>query len=423
MKALITPGKDRGNAIRIPGSKSISHRALIASALSEEPSVIRHPVKNEDTRATIACLSHLGRKFAFPDPETIEVSGSPSFSGYEGGVLDCSESGSTLRFLIPVFSLCEREVRFTGRGKLMKRPLTVYEDLFRSQNLLFETRDDVLHITGPIHGGKLTIRGDISSQFITGLLFALPLLEEDSMIEILPPYESRSYVTLTEAVLKRAGIMIKDHGGIIEVPGRQIYRPLDYDVAGDDSQAAFFACLALISHQPLTVLGMDHEAVQGDHVIVELFERFGGKSIPVPGGYRFEPGEIHACRCDLSDCPDLGPVLFALAAVSEGVSEFINCGRLRIKESDRIAAMKEELAKLGVLLEEEKDRVMIHGVSSIKGGAKLCGHNDHRIVMALSVLASAADGNTEIEGCEAVNKSYPEFFRDFEAAGGRVKLL
>ena len=423
MKALITPGKDRGNAIRIPGSKSISHRALIASALSEEPSVIRHPVKNEDTRATIACLSHLGRKFAFPDPETIEVSGSPSFSGYEGGVLDCSESGSTLRFLIPVFSLCEREVRFTGRGKLMKRPLTVYEDLFHSQNLLFETREDVLHITGPIRGGKLTIRGDISSQFITGLLFALPLLEEDSVIEILPPYESRSYVMLTEAVLKRAGIVFKDHGEIIEVPGRQIYRSLDYDVAGDDSQAAFFACLALISHQPLTVLGMEHEAMQGDHVIVELIERFGGKSIPVPGGYRFEPGENKACRCDLSDCPDLGPVLFALAAVSEGVSEFINCGRLRIKESDRIAAMKEELAKLGVLLEEEKDRVMIHGVSSIKGGAKLCGHNDHRIVMALSVLASAADGNTEIEGCEAVNKSYPEFFRDFEAAGGRVKLL
>ena len=423
MKAVITPGMREARPVRIPGSKSISHRALIAASLAEGVSEISHMVINEDTRATMACLSKLGAEITDAGADAVRVKGIRSFDAYHGEVLDCSESGSTLRFLIPLFSLCGREAVFTGHGKLMKRPLTVYEELFQTRHLRFEKEGEFLRLEGPLSGGSFRIRGDISSQFITGLLFALPLLEEDSRIEIIPPYESRSYVMLTEAVLRKAGIEFFDRGERIELPGRQRYSPMVYDVAGDDSQAAFFACLALIARKPLTVLGMDHEGMQGDHVIVELIERFGGKSIPTDHGYRFEPGLLRGCKCDLSDCPDLGPVLFALAAVCPGESVFTGCGRLRIKESDRIAAMKKELETLGASLIEEGNTVRIRGVSSVKGNVTLSGHNDHRIVMALSVLAEKAEGQVTIDGCEAVNKSYPEFFRDFETAGGCVELI
>ncbi|MBO7703810.1 MAG: 3-phosphoshikimate 1-carboxyvinyltransferase [Solobacterium sp.] len=424
MKAVITPGRSEGSAVRIPSSKSLSHRALIAASLAKGESEIRNLVENNDTEATMNCLKQLGAEFTKTEDGVLHVKGTNGVSDYTGELLDCGESGSTLRFLIPLFSLTGKEVRFTGHGKLMSRPQSVYEELFRERGLRFEQEGEILRIKGALPSGSYRVKGDISSQFISGLLFALPLLDGASTITVIPPYESRSYVGLTEDVLALSGIHVKDALNKIRLLGYDQYQPIHTVIDGDDSQGAFFAVLALVSGMPLTVEGMRHESRQGDHVIIRLIEAAGGRSIPVEGGYRFEPGKtIKPFEADLSDCPDLGPVLFALAAMGEGTSTFRNCARLRIKESDRIACMKEELEKLGAVLEEYGDTVLVTGSETIRGNVTLSGHNDHRIVMALSVLACAAEGPVTIEGAEAVAKSYPDFFKDFEKAGGKVTTI
>ena len=420
MKVTVGPCSHSGQPVRIPGSKSISHRTLIAAALSKEPAVISGLVENNDTEATIRCLKQLGASFVHNDDGTLTVTGIGDCFHYDGNPVDCGESGSTLRFLIPIFSLCGQKVIFTGHGKLMQRPQTVYEELFRSQSLLFKQDADILTIQGPLHAGHFHIPGNISSQFISGLLFALPLLNEDSVLEILEPYESGSYVGLTEDILEQAGIRFIDEGNRITIFGRQTYHCPSLTVDGDDSQAAFFAGLALTGRLPVTVQGMRHESRQGDHVIVELIERAGGHSIPMENGFCFEPDQYHGFNADLADCPDLGPILFALAAGAEGTSTFYHCGRLRIKESDRIEAMKEELSKLGIRLIEQGETVSIEGNPVIEGGVELDGHNDHRIVMALAVLAVKAKRPVIINGAEAVRKSYPAFFDDLKTAGAEV---
>lgn len=420
MIAVIHPGRSEGAPVSIPGSKSMSHRALIAAALSAQDTVITGLVENKDTEATMRCLAHLGTSFEPQDDGHLLVHGIGKAFSYDGAVIDCGESGSTLRFLIPLFSLTEEAVTFTGHGKLMSRPQTVYEELFEKQGLQFEAAEDTLSIKGALKPDDYVVRGDISSQFISGLLFALPLRNGDSSITVLPPYESKSYVGLTMDVLEKAGIRFEETDATIHIPGNQTYQASALHVEGDDSQAAFFAVLALTSQKPVVVHNMAQESRQGDHVIVFLIERAGGQSIPMEGGYTFLPGKVKAFTADLADCPDLGPVLFALAAVAEGTSVFTHCGRLRIKESDRIAAMKEELGKLGILVQEDGDTVTIEGVPNIKGGVALDGHNDHRIVMALSVLAVRAEQPITISGAEAITKSYPNFFEDLRIAGAEV---
>ncbi len=420
MKAVIYPGRSAGKPIRIPGSKSISHRALIAASLAAGNSQIYGLVENKDTEATMRCLRCLGADFEHTADGSLLVHGTAGILSYNGESADCGESGSTLRFLIPLFGLCEDPVVLKGHGKLMERPQSVYEELFLNQGLLFQKDGDKLMVQGPLRPDTFPVRGNVSSQFISGLLFALPLMEGDSVIHILPPYESRSYVGLTEDVLEGSGIILQEEGNLIRVAGNQLYESRTFQVGGDDSQAAFFAVYALLSGMPVTVLGIPHDSRQGDHVIVSLIEQAGGKSIPIDGGYRFEPGDLKPICADLADCPDLGPVLFALASRIDGTSVFTNCARLRIKESDRIAAMKEELTKLGAELTETRDTVTIKGQTSMRGGITLSGHNDHRIVMALSLLGSSAEEPIVIEGAEAVSKSYPEFFRDLSDAGAEV---
>ena len=418
MKAVI--GKRYGGQpVRIPSSKSLSHRALISASLAEGTSLIRRLVKNQDTEATMRALRSIGVEFEETENGELTVHGVGRPSSCRKTIVDCSESGSTLRFLIPLFSLCENEVVFTGHGKLMSRPQTVYEELFRKQGLLFEKEGDLLRIKGPVQSGSYEIPGNISSQFITGLLFTLPLLNGRSDIRILPPYESKSYVGLTEDVLEEAGIRFLDQGETITVEGGNTYQPINLEIDGDDSQAAFFAELAMTSGNPVTVHGMRHNSRQGDHVIISLFEKAGGRSIPVENGYRFEPGHQTGFEADLSDCPDLGPALFAMAAACGEESRFTGCQRLRIKESDRIEAMRQELETLGASVRTEKDTVFIRGGTPLTGGT-VQGHNDHRIVMALSALSPVCEAPLVIEGAEAVNKSYPDFFKDLQLAGSEV---
>ncbi len=422
MRVKIFPGRISGGEVTIPASKSLSHRVLISAALAKGTSVLHHVAGNQDTEATLRCLKALGAAFE-KKRDGLSVTGIRDWSAYDGSVLDCGESGSTLRFLIPIAAMTGRTVTFTGHGKLMQRPQSVYEDLFCRKGLQFEKDGEFLRVRGPLPGGEYVLKGDVSSQFITGLLFTLPLAEEDSVIRILPPYESRSYVLLTEQILKGSGIRILDDGAEIRIPGNQHYLPCERTVEGDDSQAAFFETLGVITDQPVCIHGLNPASMQGDHAMLSILRKMGGNLREDGDLVTAEPSVLHGTMIDLENCPDLGPVLFAAAAQAEGTTEFIHAGRLRIKESDRIAAMEEELRKLGAIMHSQEDSAVVSGKAKISGGVLLNGHNDHRIVMALAVLACTADSPVEIDGAEAVNKSYPEFFEDLKKAGVRVEQV
>ncbi len=415
MRVRIKPTYKKESEITIPASKSLSHRALICAALANGTSTITNLVENDDTIATIECLKLLGAKFTREEDKLI-VEGINDFNNYQGEVIDCHESGSTLRFLIPIFANSGKECNFTGRGKLMERPQTVYEPLFES----FYLEDKVLHVLGKLSSGNYQIAGNISSQFITGLLFVLPLLEGDSVIDIIPPFESASYVDLTMDVLEVAGIEIERNGLQIKIKGNQQYSPFEYCVTGDDSQAAFFAVESLVGNKTITVHGLAHDSHQGDHIIIDLVKQFGGKAIEIEDGYIFSSGQLQATNVDLGNCPDLGPALFALATQAEGTSTFTNVARLRIKESDRVAVMEQELRKLGCKISSDENNVYITGKTSIEGCNDLNGHNDHRVVMSLSALASCSKEPLIIDDAQAINKSYPDYFKDLKETGMEV---
>lgn len=420
MKARIKKGTQDSFSVMIPPSKSLSHRALIISALASGESRVIHPADNQDMTATIRCLRQLGAVIREEDDQCI-VRGTGGNDTYDGSVIDCSESGSTLRFLIPVFAMTGKQCFFTGHGRLMERPLSVYENIFRQQSLPFEQKDGILRIQGPLSPGEYDIRGDVSSQFITGLLLTLPLLGSDSVIRIREPYESRSYVTLTEDILSDAGIRFIDEGLTIRIPGGQKYSSTVYTVDGDDSQAAFFLCLACMTHQTADILSVRHGSLQPDRRIIEILKDMGAEIREIRNGYRIIPHELQGRTVDLADCPDLGPVLFALAAAAEGTSVFTNAGRLRFKESDRIAAMEEELKKLGCDISSDETTVTVHGGKPLHS-AVLDSHGDHRVVMALSVLAASMNETVEIAGCEAADKSYPGFLDDLRSTGAEVDI-
>ncbi len=420
MQVFIRKGENKDSVVQIPTSKSLSHRALLAASLHDGISVIEDLVQNKDTEATIRVLKSLGASIETQGNKTI-VHGIHSLDTEVKEVLDCGESGSTLRFMIPLFGLMNKEISFTGHGRLMDRPQDVYEKIFHDQGLKFEKEGQILKVQGPLKSRTYEIAGNISSQFITGLLFALPLLDGDSTLHILPPYESKSYVLMSEDVLRKAGIEIDDQGDTIYIKGNQKYNAIQIKIDGDDSQAAFFACLSNTKKEKITVKGMNQNSKQGDHVIVNILKNYGVSVEENEKESSFMPSELKGCVVDLQDCPDLGPVLFALASIVPGTSTFIHASRLRIKESDRIACMEEELRKLGCKISSTEDTVVVEGIEGIKGNQILDGHNDHRIVMALSVLLSSSSVGGSISGAEAITKSYPNFFEDLEKCGVEVK--
>lgn len=415
MRAQISHSNVKEGAfISLPSSKSLSHRALITAALATGVSKIDGVAISKDIEATMRAMSALGASFTV-NGNTITAKGAGSLLKSDG-VVDCGESGSTLRFLIPLFALLEKETVFTGHGKLMERPQSVYEELFEKQSLQFEKDGSFLKLKGPLHGGYFSLPGDVSSQFFSGLLFALPLCKEDSVIEILAPFESSSYVNLTIEALRKAGVQATLKDNILHIPGNQTYHSFETTVEGDDSQMAFYAEMALIHQAEVEVGNVSHDSMQGDHIIIDFACQSGAKVIETEKGYLFAGGHGKAITADLSNCPDLGPALFALATQLEGTSVFTGCGRLRIKESDRIACMEEELRKLGCDISSKGDQVTVKGKTELNRNVILHGHNDHRIVMALAVLASISDGCI-IEDGQAVSKSYPHFFDDFRACG------
>ena len=397
MNIHVNPQKAKGR-ITVPTSKSIAHRLLICAGLCEGESVIRGVSDCEDVQATLDCLRTIGADCR-QTGDVVTVRGVDIRKARPQGVLKCRESGSTLRFFIPLLLLTGQTSVLEGYGRLMERPMSVYEDICRERGLLFRRDGAQLTVGGGLPAGKYVLAGNVSSQFISGLLFALPLAEGDSVIELIPPVESRSYILMTLDAMKQFGVEVEwQDDQRFCIRGGWRYSPFRGNVEGDYSNAVFMDAFNCFGGD-VTLDGLRQDSLQGDRCYRTLMERL--------------------CREDmatvsLGDCPDLGPVLFAVAAAKRG-GIFTETARLRIKESDRVETMRTELEKFGVKMKVEADRVEIAKGELTKPKAPLCGHNDHRIVMALTVLLSLTGG--ELIGAEAVRKSYPCFFDDLRRLG------
>lgn len=421
MKIKIYPSKCSGE-IKIPSSKSMGHRAIICASLANGKSIISNLDYSDDILATIDGMRKLGANIQC-EKDRLIVEGIENFYSLKDNIIDCNESGSTLRFFIPIFSLTGEKISFTGKNRLLKRPQKIYEEIFKEQNLYYFQDEDKIEIEGKIKAKEYFIDGNISSQFISGLLFTLPLLEESSIININPPFESASYIDLTMEVLKEFGITINKVTPLrFEIQGGQKYRVKDYKVEGDFSQLAFFAVLGTLNND-LKCTGVKHNSKQGDKAIIDILKKNGVKIEEIEEGYLIHKGKIKDCEIDLGDCPDLGPILNVLAMYGEGEFKIFNAGRLRLKESDRISAMEEELKKLGVEIKTTEDEIKILGKRNYLGDVEVFGHKDHRIVMSLAIAGTMLEKPIIIDGAEAVEKSYPKFFQDLESLNIKVEYL
>ncbi len=440
----INPSVAKG-IMTVPPSKSMAHRNLICAALAEGKSVIHNIDFSADIEATISCLNALGVKVQSDSADTNEPADTTLTVYGTGGQftenphsLFCNESGSTLRFFIPIALLSEQEAVFTGSKTLLSRPLSVYEELCKTQGIEFERIDGAtnnqavtqekqqetsqLRIKGKLQPGNFSIPGNISSQFITGLLFALPLLNSDSSITLTNTIESLAYIDMTIQTQRSFGIQIEwKNENTLFIKGNQKYIASEQTVEGDYSNAAFFEAFNTIGGN-VTVNGLNQNSLQGDKIYIEHFKAL----------------QNDFCTIDISDCPDLGPILFVIAALHHG-AKFAGTKRLKIKESDRGTVMCEELAKLGITTSQSENEIVISPLqnkmfqqdtvpqqNTVPQSVTLLGHNDHRIVMALTVLLTKTGGN--IEGVEAVRKSLPDFFKrikklgiDFEPNGEEIK--
>ena len=406
MRVEIRPSRARG-IVTAPPSKSMAHRLLICAGLAQGESIVRSLAYSEDVKATIACLRSLGAQITL-DGDTAYVKGVDVMKPLGmTAVLPCNECGSTLRFFIPICLLSQEERVLTGSARLMMRPLDFYEALARLQKLRFEKFSNHVTVQGPMYSADFVCPGDISSQFFSGMMFALPLLNKKSYLRIREPVESRPYIDMTIAALKTFGVFIRtlndseENRLVIDISGGQ-YTPADVTVEGDYSNAAFFEALNYAGSNVM-VKGLNEDSAQGDKVYKILFKKIN-EALNI----------VNFDAIDISDCPDLGPILFAVAALTGG-GRFTGTHRLKIKESDRANAMKSELKKFGITVDVEENDVIVHPGELCAPTEPLSGHNDHRIVMALSVLLTATGG--VIEGAEAVNKSFPDFFERLQDLG------
>ena len=401
MRVTLESGTLRGTAAA-PPSKSMAHRMLICAALAEGKSLVRPIETSEDILATSDGLRALGARIE-AEGDGLRVAGCRPAEAKES-VIPCRESGSTLRFLLPLCLLNGRAMKLTGSGRLMSRPLDVYESLCAEKGFRLERTPESITVQGKLEPGEYTVRGDLSSQFITGLAYALSLLPGESVIRILPPIESESYLRMTLQAMNACGVQAeRPEAEILRIPGGARYRAGEKAVEGDWSNAAFFEALAAAG-DPVEVTGLREDSLQGDKICREYFRRIR---------------EGNAC-VDVTDCPDLAPVLMAFAAM-QGGARLTGTRRLRFKESDRGIVMAEELAKFGTPVEIGDNEITVGGGTLKTPAEILQGHNDHRIVMALAVLCTRTGGT--IEGAEAVRKSFPGFWEVFHALGARAAAM
>lgn len=398
MTVTITAGKAIGT-VTAPPSKSVAHRALICGALTEK-STVKNIAMSKDIEATLSCLKSLGASVEFVSKDEIVIGGLDLDNIPDDAILNCNESGSTLRFLIPIALICGKKITFKGARRLMSRPLTVYEEIAEKKGFLFQKSDDSLTVCGKLTAGCYEVAGDISSQFITGLLLALSMVEDESQIKLTSGLESASYVDITLGVMSRFGVDVKWEDNTFNIVGKP-FENREYLVEGDCSNAAFLDAFNLLGGE-VTLSGLNSDTLQGDRVYKEFFcDLKNGKK-----------------EFDLTDCPDLAPIMFAMSSVFGGAS-FYGTKRLAIKESDRAAAMAEELRKFGVKTKIHENSVEIFGGELKRPTELLSGHNDHRIVMSLVTLCTLTGGS--ISGAEAVAKSFPDYFNKIKSLGIGIK--
>lgn len=415
MKIQISPSKAYGEII-VPPSKSISHRAIICAALSHGISHIYPIYKSDDVLATISCLNSFGINFngnllsnknsGKKELSDLYVTGLLPQNFKNDEILNCNESASTLRFLIPLALISGKKFTFTGSNTLFSRSLKEYEDLCRNNNLLFSQNGNHLIIKGPLKPGTYIFHDNISSQFITGMLFALSLLLDDSRLIVPDNQVSKPYINLTISILSEFGISIVQNKNTFLIKGNQKYINRAFKIEGDYSNAAFFEALNFLGGD-IKINGLNEYSMQGDRAFIDLL-----KILNLKNEETCKIDTLKIPEISLSDNPDLAPILFAVSAVKNG-AVFTDINRLKLKESNRIESMRLELKKIGCNIIEKNRKIYVPKCNLIKPNEELFGHNDHRIVMALSVILTLIGGT--IAGVEAVNKSYPTFFDDLES--------
>ncbi|WP_293007370.1 MULTISPECIES: 3-phosphoshikimate 1-carboxyvinyltransferase [unclassified Oscillibacter] len=407
MDMHISPALLRG-AVTPPPSKSMAHRLLISAALAEGTSIIHNVALSQDIEATLRCVEALGCSWEQAGPFSLRIHGcGPIVPTDKTPRFDCGESGSTLRFFIPLALAIAGSGAFTGRGRLMERPQAPYFDLFDEKGIAHSMENGVLTVRGALKSGEYSLPGDVSSQFFTGLLFALPLLKEDSVIVSSTKPESVDYIAMTVEALRAAGIRVLSQPAQRRwtvSSGR--FHSFNATVEADWSQAAFWYAANVLG-STLRLEGLDPKSSQGDRVAAEYAVQLS------------QPGDV---EIDVSGCPDLVPPLAVMAAARQGICRFTNAARLRLKESDRLKTTAALLRALGGNAEDGADSLTVHGVSRLSGGA-VDGAGDHRIVMAAAIAATCCAGPVTILGAEAVNKSYPSFFEDYLALGGDAHVV
>lgn len=430
-KIRILPTKLHGTVL-VPSSKSMGHREIICAGLAAGTSIVDNISMSKDIEATCRCLVALGVEITpiasmFPGRAALQIKGSGKLRAAESGA-DCGESGSTLRFFAPLGALLGKPFTFTGSGKLVSRPLQAYYDIFEEQGIEYSTASGQLPLTvaGRLKAGVYRLPGNVSSQYVSGLLFALPLLEEDSVIEITSPLESSSYVELTLNCLEKYGINVINEGNAhrrYRIRGGQHYSARRSSVEGDWSQAAFWAVGGSLGAE-VCCTGLEKASLQGDRAVVSIMQRMGADIVTGKTSVKVAGGAMRGTIIDATDCPDIIPVLAVLAAVSEGTTEIINAGRLRLKECDRLTAMTSELNKLGARITELPEGLLIEGrPEGLAGGGSVDAWNDHRIAMSLAIAAAKCVEPFILTGAASVQKSYPAFWEDYAALGGRIEVL
>ncbi len=423
MIAIVRETPELKGSLSAPSSKSYTHRAVIAAALTHTKTRIEAPLFCEDTEVTLKACQAFGARIS-RTPRSITVIGAEKLVAPSKPV-DCNESGSTMRFLIPIAALARGRTVLTGKPGLVKRPVGPLVEAVRDLGARCTSENGYPPVTtqGVLTGGKAAIVGDVSSQFITGLLLACPLGRKDTTITVTTPLESKPYVRLTLNILRKHGIVIGASAGLrkLQIPGKQSYSPYDHVVPGDYSSAAFLMAAAALTGSSITIGNLAQEHEQPDSEVLSILRAMGAK-VEVDGERAIIRGApLRGIDVDARDIPDLVAVVAVLGCLATGTTRILKAKRLRTKESDRLSSITTELCKFGAKVKEETASLEVQGPCKPKA-AEVESHNDHRIAMACAVLGLVAKGETLITGAESVAKSYPRFFEDLKSLGGNVTV-
>mgnify|MGYP002464286521 CR=1 FL=1 len=417
--------------IHMMPSKSYLHRGVICASLCTQPSRMKGVDSlSQDILATMDVLTRLGlAEFSYENKVlTVLPKGAPwaeeeqlQHREQESVLLYPRESGSTLRFLIPLAAQCAHKAVFVCEGRLAQRMKGTYGDILREQPVVYEEKGNQVSIQGKIHGGIFEMPGDLSSQYLSGLLFLLPLLKEKSEIHITTPLQSRPYVEMTLEMLSRFGVsasFIREN--VVVVPAAQRYQAGDVAIEGDFSHGAFYLTAGLLGKEPLRIENLNPNSLQADRAILKALEKMGGHIVQREGGYIAYPSALHGTTIDISMCPDIGPVLAVAAAGAQGTTRLVGAERLKLKESDRLASTCELICSLGGTARADEDSLTVIGSGHLAGGSVKTYH-DHRIAMSAAVASVICKQPVELDDGECTKKSCADFFGEWESLGGECR--